>query len=255
MQVCFITPTPLLRSIATKSERHLVLAHQFLVDKDYEQFYRTIKRLGDYVILDNSAYELGASVEVSKLVRVASRLQPNAIFLPDKRFDTEATLQMVVEAIKALTPLCRGIGAKLFAVPQGSNLAEILHCYDELCKLPIDGFGLYEEIGEVSGLGRRWDFLKYLQETNRVKTDKYYHLLGMEEDVQNIRRLAQFEWVDSIDSVKPISYGLSGIQFHPEKGPLAAYPHRQKDYFNQGFGAFEDIVKANCDLTLKWAQK
>lgn len=250
MDVCFITPTPLLKTIAVKSRTHLVLAHQYLADVEYAEFYNFRRLMGDYVMLDNSAYELGESMAVETLEKIATSLKPNAIFLPDKRFDASRTLELVEKGIEKL----KHLGIPLYAVPQGSNLQEIFHCYDQLCKLPIDGFGLYEEIGQVSRTGRRWDFCALLQATKRVHSSKYYHMLGMEEDVHSIKYLAEFDWVRSIDSVKPIAYGLYGVQMHSVLGPMVPYRHRPRGYFELHSGEFHNIIEHNCNLTIKWAQ-
>jgi hypothetical protein len=250
MKVCFITPTKMLYKVALKSDTHLVLAHKYVTDREYARFYDMRSDFGDYVMLDNSAYELGTSVSVDILKKVSKTLKPSAIFLPDKRFDCKTTLELVEDSIDKFG----NIGSEFFAVPQGSNLEEVLHCYDKLSELPIGGFGLYEEIGEVTKLGRRWDFLHYLEKTERVLEGKKYHMLGMEEDVQNISKLGEFKWATSIDSVKPIAYGLYGIKFHKTLGPLAKYPHRQKDYFETLETEFYDLVMHNCDQTQNWAQ-
>ena len=251
MDVCFITPTPMLKEVAVLSKRHLVLAHQYLEDPCYADFYKERKLQGDIILLDNSAYELGASMSAGILKDIARELHPDYIFLPDVRFDKNATLKAVREAI----PILQGLGAKLLAVPQGSNQEEILECYAELVLESIDGFGLYEEIGQVAGLKNRAEFLQLLEDKNLVVQHMYYHLLGMEEDVSQLRALAQFDWTDSVDSVKPIAYGLYGVKFHPEDGALTSYPHRQRNYFAYTGAPFMDIVIYNCSRAIYWAQK
>lgn len=251
MEICFITPTPMLRKIAVLSETHLVLAHIYEQDEAYRNFYKEKAKEMNWVMLDNSAYELGAAVAVERLKVIAEDLYPDVIFLPDKRFDKDATLEMVRNAI----PILKDTGAKLLAVPQGSNQEEILECYDALIEMEgIDGIGLYEEIGEVCcATDTREDFLVLLERTNRVVDSMYYHLLGMEEDVQKIRKLSSFKWVNSIDSVKPIVYGLNHIHLGIN-GNIIEYPHRPKDYFQRELDSRnEDFIKENCQKAKRWA--
>jgi hypothetical protein len=250
MKVALITPTPLLKRFAT-TDYHLVLAHQYVHDEKYRKFYKERVISGDHVMLDNGAYELGQSIPIAKLVEMAEDLNPTAVYLPDARFNTEKTIQLMEEAI----PKLKGRGWKLLGVPQGKSLEGVLECYQWILTNPdVDGFGIYEEIGEVTSLGRRWDFLDYLQTEKLVDKSMYYHMLGMEEDLRNIRHLAKYSFASGIDSCKPIAYGLWGIRFDEDLGPLAPYPHRQKGYFNIDETSFGDIVNHNIQCTLKWAR-
>src|SRR5690606_30387063 len=115
MKVALITPTPLLNKFAVKSKYHLVLAHEYVKDEAYRQFYKERSKAGDYVMLDNGAYELGESIPIRELYDIASDLNPTAIFLPDARFQTERTMQLVTEALQFL----HGSPWQLIGIPQG----------------------------------------------------------------------------------------------------------------------------------------
>lgn len=250
MKVALITPTAFLRRFAT-TDYHLVLAQQYMHDEKYRRFYKERVAAGDHVMLDNGAYELGQSIPTAKLIEIAEDLNPTAVYLPDARFDTAKTISLMEEAL----PKFKGRGWKLLGVPQGNSLEGVLECYQWiLSNSDIDGFGIYEEVGEVTGLGRRWDFLDYLQKEKLVDDRLYYHMLGMEEDLVNIKHLARFKFVSGIDSAKPIAYGLWGIRFDEDLGPICPYPHRQKSYFNIEYTSFGDIINHNIQCTLKWAR-
>lgn len=249
MQVAIITPTPLLSEFASRSKYHLTLATNILEDPDYEKFYRYRASVGDYVMLDNCAYELGAAISDAQLKLCIKSTNPTAMFLPDVRFDSKATL----ERVRAAIPIFKDMHIELLAVPQGNTLDDVLYCYDELVKIPeIDGFGIYEEIGEVTGVGRRADFLKLLQDTGRVSPSRVYHCLGMEEDVEQIKRLAAFPWVMGVDSAKPIVYGIHGVALS-QAGPLVPYPHRPKDYFSHSNVQFRSTIHHNITQVQQWA--
>lgn len=250
MQAAFITPTSMLKFFATKSKYHLVLAHIYLEDEEYRNFYKERVAAGDFVLLDNSAYELKVGLNVDILLQCALDLNPTAVFLPDSRFDTEATKKLALEAKEKLS----GHGWKLFGVPQGSDLKEIIDCYTWFKEQDwIDGFGIYEEIGEVAGLGDRNDFLNYLEEQHLVDESKYYHLLGMEEDIAKISQLAKHPWASGIDSAKAVVYGLFNIRLS-ESGTTEAYPHRPKDYFSLPIAnlVIRDAIENNVKQVLSW---
>jgi len=250
MRAAFITPTPMLQEFATRSDYHLVLAHIYKEDAAYREFYKERVKAGDFVILDNSAYELQESVNVQVLLECALDLNPTAVFLPDSRFDKDRTIELAKQAKEVLS----GHGWKLFGVPQGNDLQSILECYHWFGEQDwIDGFGLYEEIGQVAGLGIRKDFLAYVESHDHVYSNKHYHLLGMEEDLTQIENLASFTWVDGIDSAKAVVYGLYEIMLTPW-GTDEAYPHRPKDFFTRKVTPQnQDIIGQNILQVKRWA--
>ena len=259
MKLAFITPTDLCETYATQSDYHLVLTHVYEADERYRNFYKGRVAAGDFVILDNSAYELGGSVSLDRLEDAAADLNPAAVFLPDTRFDMMKTLRDTEHALK----VWEDAPWKKFAVPQGSNFQEVITCYQELLKLGVDGFGFYEEIGEVCGLGTREEFLRCLEKLDeefegRLLPDGvHYHLLGGEEDVTSVKRLSKFSWVHGMDSAKAVVYGIYRIRFL-ETGAEKPYPHRPKNYFDirmQDLSLYaHQVIQHNITTLKKWAQ-
>lgn len=250
MKVAIITPTLLLNKFAARSDYQFVLAHKFKEDAAYRAFYKARSTMGDRIIVDNGAYEFTTAVDADSLLKVASELDADICVLPDVRFQSELTLERTATAIKYLDELRPT--TKLIGVPQGNDLESVIDAYTRLYDLGVDGFGLYEEIGEVTGLGNRAAFCQYLVDHDLVHPQMYYHMLGMEEDLTQLQDLAQFEWIDGIDSCKPIVYGMAGIALKPT-GPTAAYPHRPKDYFDVQSVADEPLIQANISQTITWA--
>lgn len=248
MRVAIITPTAFLNDFATRSNYQFVLAHVYKNDPVYREFYLKRAEAGDRIIVDNGAYEFSKSVDPQDIYDTVRELNAEVCVLPDARFQMKRTLEYTASAMERL----RQTNAKLLGVPQGSNLEEVLECYDRLTAMGVDGYGLYEEIGEVTGLGNRTAFCQFLEDSGRVDGDKYYHLLGMEEDLTNIADLAKFLWVDGIDSCKAIVYGLSGIELTPAGTPFA-YPHRPKNYFELQAVADAPLIQRNITQVLRWA--
>lgn len=253
MQVAFIHPTPLTHVIGSLSKYHMVLGHIFAENEEYRRFYCQKRVEGDFILLDNSAYELGEGIAIEKLVDCAAILKPDAIFLPDVRFNKDATIERSISAREKLSGL--GFDPLLLAVPQGSNATEVIACYDTFNALDwIGGFGIYEEIGEVTGFGDRAGFLRYLQRTSRVDYNKHYHLLGMEENVNKVEKLATYPWVAGIDSVKPIVYGMNKIAVSGGYYE-GMYPHRPEGYFDLSCDEEQQrYIVGNCKVTQTWAR-
>ena len=117
-QFCIIAPTSYLDEFAVRSHTHLVLAH--LVDKDprYADFYCRMSDRGDFLMMDNSAYELKEPYSPSKLVELGQRCKAHAIVLPDYPFQTAA---VTMKAADQFIPDFKAAGFKTFFVPQSKR--------------------------------------------------------------------------------------------------------------------------------------
>jgi len=80
MEFCVISPVGGLEQFATLSKRHLVLAH--IKNSRYKEFYKERKLLGDFLILDNGAYETGEPNEQAILEGI-EYYEPDVVVLPD----------------------------------------------------------------------------------------------------------------------------------------------------------------------------
>lgn len=254
MKVAVLAPFKYLDQLSATSTYHEVLAHLYLQSKEYQDYYKRMIARGDRVIVDNSAYELGQGVDGDWMAKIVQSLQPYAMFLPDKRFDCMETVQMSTRAAETIRRHSQCQKVNLWAVPQGSNLEEVIHSYTCFYHAPwCAGFGLYEEIGMVTGLGTRYDFCKYLESKGLVHPNKEYHMLGMEENIHEVKRLATLDWVGGIDSVKPIVYGMNNIDI--AQSDVVEYPHRPDMYFELPYMPNMSMVEHNVRLVQIWASK
>ena len=254
MEIGLIAPIAHLDTLAIKSNYHLVLAHIYRESAEYRKFYKAMVDRGDTVILDNAAYELGESISDELLYMFAVELRPTHMILPDVRFNREATVKRGKEAYGYFKS--KGYSWKLLAVPQGNCGSEILRCYNEFVDLSwVDGFGLYEEIGEVAMGVARHEYLRGFEAHKHFDSNRFYHLLGMEEAVEEVQELAKFPWVNGVDSCKPIVYGMNDIPITRE-GAHGEYPHRPKGYFTMSATNNPEynwkLAARNCDEMLSW---
>jgi hypothetical protein len=250
MKLATIAPTQFLKEFCGLTNYQLVLAQEYVRDDVMASFYRIAALFGDTIILDNGAYELGESIPLVELAKIAEDLNPKWVMLPDARFDSVKTIHLVKEALKVF----RDSPYNLMAIPQGRDLQDILNCYQRLSEFPeISGFGIYEEIGDVAKVGNRYHFCKLLEERKLVKKEYYYHMLGMEEDLVITRALTEFDWIGGIDSAKPVVYGLHHMDVE-NVNCYTAYPHRPKNYFNldQIDEEAEHMIISNINKLANW---
>lgn len=90
MDFAVISPIAGLERYATLSKTHLVLAH--VEDPAYWAFYYNRRKAGDFIILDNGAYE-GAPFDPQRYVQKILNLRPHVVTLPDLLLqDTDRSL-------------------------------------------------------------------------------------------------------------------------------------------------------------------
>jgi len=77
---CIISPTAGLERYATLSKTHLVLSTEW-TNETYRNFYKARKAAGDFIILDNGAYENGTPKEDCWFP--IQDLEPDVVVLPD----------------------------------------------------------------------------------------------------------------------------------------------------------------------------
>lgn len=190
----------------------------------------------------------------AQLIDVAVDINPTAVILPDVRFDSEATIERsfnFLEYVHGKYPW------KLLAVPQGKDFPSVMDSFDAFADdMRIDGFGIYEEIGDVTGHGSRYAFLQYLEDNEMIDEDAFIHLLGMEEDPLKVKALSDFDWVMGVDSCKPIVYGIAEDMFIDGVGAHIPYPHRPKGYFDMTLTEKQlGVAKQNCFTMIRWCDR
>lgn len=83
MEFCVISPTAGLEKYAVLSKWHLVLAHEFWLNGPYRDFYLKRREAGDFIILDNGAYEGPVENVLDYLPSMIRDLTPHVAVLPD----------------------------------------------------------------------------------------------------------------------------------------------------------------------------
>lgn len=251
MKIAIIPPTALLETYGVMGdEYHLCLSARVLEDKTYADFYSWRSKLGDWVILDNSAHEQLEGQRVDQLVDAATRIDPSEIVLPDRLFFGEDTVDLAREALPVFRRLFPH--AKLMGVPQGRTRNEWEECLVALTVLGIDSVGIskdYEVWNErlygLVGLAASYGF-----------TREQIHLLGWGRNLWELAALAGL--VRGVDSAKPIVYALEGVQLPNAitKENAPKYPRRRPGYDSEAGPfpvAFHNIACANVETFRKHA--
>lgn len=246
-----ICPIPHLKDFAT-GDFHLILSHLAAQYPEYAQHYKGLK--DSYIVLDNSAYEYGSSVDANELIEQGLSLGVQEIVIPDVLYDSAGTLLLTEEALQ----ICRAretdllkAGIRLMLVPQattiygwGQNFRDLMLLVQKHeITIPIT-------IG-VPKHTERWLYGR-ANLISRFLSNHHFpvHLLGLGNDLVGLSALShRFPWIRSTDSVKPFVYAMYGITLSSAYSQTPKYPGRPDDFFTHEMSGYElHIAQTNVDV-------
>lgn len=218
---CYIAPTPYLE-FTTASRTHLVLAHLVHTDKQYAEFYRNRKKAGDFIMLDNSAYELKESFSPDLLLDLGKSINADAIVLPDYPFEPA---QKTIDAAEKYIPLFKQHGFKSFFVPQSKtgDLHDWIRAYQygsmnpDIEILGMSILGIPNALNAVDPSYSRVVMTALLQDRGLFNKNKHHHYLGLNAGpALEIPSLIRMGAINTIDSSGPIWAAILGHQYTTE---------------------------------------
>lgn len=230
-QFCIITPTAYLERYAVQSSMHLVLAHLVDVDDTYAEFYAGRE---EFKIMDNGAFELGASYDPEKLIELAGKCKADAIVLPD--YPSEPASK-TVGASSALIDPVKDAGYKTMFVPQSQigDVEDWIRAYvwaSETPSIDIIGMsilGMPNAIPHIHIGYARVVLTQILIERGLFNFEKYHHYLGLNSGPKlEIPSLINMGAMDSMDSSGPVWAGICGHRYSQNTDSLQSVSKIQK---------------------------
>lgn len=256
---CFITPIEYLQYTQC-SNTHLVLAHMVHEDPDYTEFYRQRSIQGDFIIMDNSAFELGESFTPEMLLELAGQCGAHAIVLPDYPGKPSS---MTIEAAEKYIPLFKQHGYACMFVPQSEtgDIDDWISCYQYAANNPnIDIIGM-----SILGIPNAFKHIhvgyarvvatQVLMEHNIFNSEKHHHYLGLNSGPGlEIPSLLQMGALDTIDSSGPVWAGITGHRYCPNTDSLmtTSKVHMAVNFFQEWTN--KDSVHSNIVHNIKLTQ-
>jgi hypothetical protein len=263
MKALLIPPTPELARFAV-GDMHLALAH--LIDqvdqgRYYEEHYRRESQHGAYVILDNSAFELGESgFSMPELLDMAAKIRAQELVFPDAMQDAEKTARLTSQAIEAFAREGAPERIRPMYVAQGEDIVAYSECLRFIVRMHLlilgprpFTIGISRVYDEVFPHGRYGILQEYIEQLRAELVAQNLgdiletHLLGWSTlpDLAVIAR--SFPWVRSIDSSKPFAWAMANKYLH-QLAEGEEEPQRPVDYFDtQLSGVQFQIAQYNVD--------
>jgi len=241
MKVAIPAPIPLLKEYCNLTSYHICNPGLVLESREYLDFYRGRKELGDFVILDSTDSMPRENVASATLFELARTLEPNLVVAPDWDMNFVRTASQTVHFLKKYREKLKESKVGILGMVQGATMDQCLSCYKSFYK-QVDAIGLPRSVEIAVG---RVKFLK------RVKTKKPIHIFGIhsnpEEELDGILDLER-DNVVGVSSDLPIRLGLLCRlldEMRPEPPLLDFYSN---------YNPFPDFTKKNIEDFISLAE-
>lgn len=258
----YIAPINYLDMIPANADFHLTLIHLF-ENKAYADFYKKKKDRGDFIIVDNSAFEYGEALTKEFLLSTLEKLSfiPDVIVLPDyPNKDYNITVESAYESAKFFQKNYSSI-CSYMVVPQSEegDVVGWIKGYEDLCKVPNVSFiglsilGIPNAFSSLTGTDdisfNRMFALAYLQNNNIVDSNIKHHCLGLGSNVRELLFMAQFPFVYSNDSSSAVWHGIQGVRYDSTvTGLFSGKSKKSVDFFIERLDSNVQDIKYNINF-------
>lgn len=224
-EFCIITPIAYLK-YAEWSTSHLVLAHLVDESDEYAEFYKQCRDRGEFVMMDNSAYELKEPYSPEKLLKLGQKCGAHAIVLPDYPFQPSA---VTVNAAKEFAPIFKDAGILTFFAPQSEkgDLGDWINGYNwaannpEIDIIGMSILGIPNAMPNIHYAYSRVVMTQKLMDAGYFNPEKHHHYLGLNAGpALEIPSLLKMGALDSIDSSGPVWAGITGHRYNIDTDSL-----------------------------------
>jgi hypothetical protein len=197
-----------------------LLPHLMDENEEYRNFFYESKKMGRYIVMDNSLHELGEAYNTERLMYWINEIIPDEFIVPDVWEDYTASVRNAKLWAQVELP----DGVTKVAVVQAKSLHEAYLCvqsykdfgykkiafsygaqyYHDLAPHPDKDFG--KAIGRYMVLSQMYED-KHLSPTDRV------HLLGTANPIE-FGLYKNIKCIESIDTSNPIMAGVEKRVYH-----------------------------------------
>lgn len=226
------------------SDYMYLLLHKMIEDPVYAQKAYDYKGM---TYLDNSCFELGASLDNDVLYEYCNKLNPTVVILPDVLGDRKQTISRTFEFLDKY-PHVSNYG---MAVAQGSTPDELIDCYAEfrdyrneqeldLYMIAIPFVFSWVDRTPAAQAAARIELLELMDKRRIIDRSRRHHLLGTWQ-AQEFANYRKYDWVYSIDTSNPIMAAIDGERYNN----MGLF-HKPKSTFDSVY----DLTESDIDMHL-----
>lgn len=227
MLVSHEVPICLLEESHNFNDYDYCLLHLTYTHKKYKDYYINAINHGRKVLLDNSLFELGDSLNNDEFAKGILELNPTWYVVPDCLNNKNETINRFKDFKKRYNYL-KGID---IGVVQGSSLKDLVDCYKFMSKnaskiaIPFDSLGFNDLFSEyelesyptlVKWQKGRQRFIHYLYSNNIWNDKKPHHLLGCSLAKEFSYILYKLLYIETIDTSNPIIAGIKLTRYEKD---------------------------------------
>lgn len=222
IETCFITPTYHILDIAACSKMHLLLPHVMRSDPGYFAHYKKLRKRGDYLIMDNSLFELGFSLPPEELIAAAAAVGAQEIVAPEVYKDYKET-RTLASAFAKETKKKYGTIYNIGGVVQGVFFDDFVRSFRSFLQDPyIDVIyvpmldpedSIYKNVDSktLRVMLNRIYFMDHV--ANFLNPTKSVHLLGLVDGVE-LQVQKRHSFIRSNDSSSAFIHGYFYIKYN-----------------------------------------
>jgi len=205
---------------------HLVLAHLLDESATYRNFYKEVGNEGAFLILDNSAFELGEPYPPEEMIKLGNEINASEIMAPEIYQDGRGTIE-VVEEFAAKVKELTNKKWNIIATIHGKTFDDWMNCFKAIISINnITTIGLscraaeyFTDLRSSSVTTQRtFNRIGLTHILNKTCVGKFtplrqYHLLGSTDPVLELTVQTKYDWIRSIDTSSAFAHGCQGINF------------------------------------------
>lgn len=214
----------------------LVLAHDILEHKSgYKEFFQQLHNDFQgkmFIIVDNSAIELGDALPAKYLSAAANIVNASCIVLPDILNNAEDTIKASIMGSRSLRHTSDLGDLSFMVVPQGDSIPQLHWCIQQLSLIPnVKYWGIPRSISNI--FGSREVLKEILGYQHVGPSGPRIHMLGMSSNLFDDIWCTSYPNVMGIDSANPIVVGLKNVSIIDD---INSYRHtsRPENYLSIG---------------------
>jgi hypothetical protein len=196
-----------------------MLPHLMDENEEYRNFFYESKKMGRYIVMDNSLHELGEAYNTARLLLWIDEIKPDEFIVPDVWEDYAASIRNAKQWAKVELPE----GVTKVAVVQAKSIYEAGLCvqayrdfgykkiafsygaeyYHEVCPHPN------KDLGKAIG---RYMVISQLYNTKTLLPNDRVHLLGTASPIE-FGMYKNMPFIESIDTSNPIMAAIDAMVY------------------------------------------